>query len=54
MEDRAQLIVASLLLGDLCMFVTVALTVYQSWKDSWESGTSLENSVDFFFFFSVK
>lgn len=33
------------------MFVTVALTVYQSRKDSWEN-TSLEDSVDFAF--SVK
>lgn len=30
------------------MFVTVALTVYQSWKDSWDN-TSLEDSVDFAF-----
>lgn len=28
------------------MSVTLALSMYQSWKDSWENGTSLEDSVD--------
>lgn len=29
------------------MSVTVALPVYESWKDSWENGTSIEDSLDF-------
>lgn len=29
------------------MSVSVALPVYESWKDSWENGTAVEDSVDF-------